>query len=204
MAGERGWGLYWICHVRHSVTLWDENFRRTFLRNCAHLDSGWMYRVYRNQAAVAYSSLFLFFLSLQFSKIKNFRYPFLRECETYKVETWYSLGTHVTNGWVYRVTRIRFLLHIRPFIFFIFFFPILYHLKFSSPFFEIWNLVHMVTMGWCIVYTGIRLLLLIHPLLLHFSFQFSMIENFRHTFLRNCELYKLETWCTWWQWMYRV
>ena len=32
------------------------------------------------------------------------------------------------------------------------------------------------------------------PLFLHLSFQFSNIKNFRHTFLRNGEAYKVETW----------
>ena len=35
-----------------------------------HVDSGWMYRVYQNQAAAAYSSFFVFFL--QYSNIKIF------------------------------------------------------------------------------------------------------------------------------------
>ena len=34
------------------------------------------------------------------------------------------------------------------------------------------------------------------PLFLHFSFQFS-IKNFHHAFLRNCVVYKVETWSTW-------
>ena len=38
-----------------------------------HVDSGQMYRVYQNQAAAAYSSIYLFiFLSLQFSNINFF------------------------------------------------------------------------------------------------------------------------------------
>ena len=95
-------GLYWICLVRlsfcDSVTLLDEKFRHTFLRNCdaykvetwymctpgqwldvscipesmrprrlrlgAHMNGGWMYHVYRNQAAASYLSLYSFmFLS---------------------------------------------------------------------------------------------------------------------------------------------
>ena len=40
------------------------------------------------------------------------------------------------------------------------------------------------------MYIKIRLLLL---LFLHFSFQFSNIKNFHHTFLRNGEAYKVET-----------
>ena len=44
-----------------------------------HMDSRQMYRVYRNQAAAAFSSFFTF-LSLQFSNIKMFRHTFLRNC----------------------------------------------------------------------------------------------------------------------------
>ena len=46
-----------------------------------HMDSGWMYHVYWNQAHP-----FIHF-SLQFSNIKSFRHPFRRNCEDYKVET---------------------------------------------------------------------------------------------------------------------
>ena len=61
-----------------------------------HMDSGWMYRVYRNQAAASYSFLYFFsFLSLQFSNIKIFRHTFLRNCEAYKVDTWYTHGQWV-------------------------------------------------------------------------------------------------------------
>ena len=46
------------------------------------MDSGWMYHVYRNQAAAAYLFLYFFiFLSLQFSNIKIFRHTFLRNYE---------------------------------------------------------------------------------------------------------------------------
>ena len=54
-----------------------------------------MYRVYLNQAAsvcVFISVFFLLFFSLQFSNIKFFCHIFLRNCEAYKVETWYSCG----------------------------------------------------------------------------------------------------------------
>ena len=52
--------------------------------------------IYRNQAAAAYSSLYFFiFLSLQFSNIKMLRHTFLRNCEAYKVETWYTRGQWV-------------------------------------------------------------------------------------------------------------
>ena len=55
-----------------------------------HMDKGLMYCVYQNQTAAAYSFLYFIFLSLQFSNIKIF--TFLRNCEAYKVETWYTRG----------------------------------------------------------------------------------------------------------------
>ena len=89
------------------VTLFSGTVRPRLLRLGAHIDNGWMYRVYRNQAAAAYLSLYFFiFLSLQFSNIKIesdccclfvplflhfssspifdmkiFRHTFLRNCE---------------------------------------------------------------------------------------------------------------------------
>ena len=47
-----------------------------------HVDSGQMYRVYRNQAAAAYLSLYFSnFSFLQFSNIKIFRHTLLTNCE---------------------------------------------------------------------------------------------------------------------------
>ena len=73
-------------------------FGHTFLRNCeASKFETWythrqMYRVYQNQAAAAYLSLYFFiFLSLQFSNIKIF----LKNCEALKVETCYTHGQWV-------------------------------------------------------------------------------------------------------------
>ena len=49
-----------------------ETVRSRRLKLGTHVDSGQMYRVYRNQAAAAYLSLYFFiFLSFQFSNIKN-------------------------------------------------------------------------------------------------------------------------------------
>ena len=57
------------------------------------MDSGQMYRVYQNQAAAAYLSLYFFiFLSLQFWNIKIFPHTFLRNCEAWKVDSWYTRG----------------------------------------------------------------------------------------------------------------
>ena len=55
------------------VTLFSGTMRPRRLKLGAHMDNGWMYRVYQNQAAAAYLFLYFFiFLSLQFSNIKVF------------------------------------------------------------------------------------------------------------------------------------
>ena len=50
------------------------------------------------------------------------------------------------------------------------------------------------------MYTGISCCLLIPLFFTFLSFQFSNIKRFRHTFLRNCEALKVETWYTRGQW----
>ena len=64
------------------VTLFLGTVRPRRLKLGAHMDNGWMYHIYWNQAAAAYLSLYFFiFLSLQFSNIKIFHHTFLRNCE---------------------------------------------------------------------------------------------------------------------------
>ena len=64
------------------VTLFSGTVKPRSLRLGAHMDNGWMYSVYRNQAAAAYLSFYFFiFLTFQFSNIKIFRHIFLRNCE---------------------------------------------------------------------------------------------------------------------------
>ena len=60
-----------------------------------HMDKGLMYCVYQNHTATAYSSLYLIFLSLQFSNIKIFVTLFSGIVRLYKVETWYTCGQWV-------------------------------------------------------------------------------------------------------------
>ena len=68
--------------LKFFVTFFSGTERPRRLKLCTHVDSGQMYRVYQNQAAAVYLSLyFIFFLSLQFSHIKIFRHNFLRNCE---------------------------------------------------------------------------------------------------------------------------
>ena len=55
--------------LKFFVTLFSATVRPRKLKHGTHVDSGQMYRVYRNQAAGIYSSLYFFiFLSLQISK----------------------------------------------------------------------------------------------------------------------------------------
>ena len=64
------------------VTLFSGTVRPRKLKLGTHVGSGKMYRIYRNHAAAAYSSLYFFiFLSHQFSNIEIFRQFSLRNCE---------------------------------------------------------------------------------------------------------------------------
>ena len=80
------------------VTLFSGTVRPRRLKLDTHMDSGWMYCVYWNQAAAAYSSLyFIIFLSLQFSNIKNF-------CHTVRPRR-LKLGSHMDTVQMYCVYR---------------------------------------------------------------------------------------------------
>ena len=64
------------------VTLFSGTVRPRRLKLSTQVDSAQIYRVYQNQTAAAYSSLYSFiFLSLQFSNIEIFHQFFLRNCE---------------------------------------------------------------------------------------------------------------------------
>ena len=68
--------------LKFFVTLFSGTVRPRRLKLGTHVDSEQMYRVYRNQAAAAYLSLYFFiFLSLQISNITIFLHMFLRNCE---------------------------------------------------------------------------------------------------------------------------
>ena len=82
------------------VTLFLGTVRPRRLKLGTHMDSGQMYRVYRNQAAAAYLSLcFFLFLSLQFSALKFFVTLFLGTMRPRRLK----IGTHVDNGQMYHV-----------------------------------------------------------------------------------------------------
>ena len=63
------------------VTFFSGTMRPRRLKLSTHVGNWWIYHVYWNQAAAAYSSLYFFiFLSPQFSNIKIFHHTFLRNC----------------------------------------------------------------------------------------------------------------------------
>ena len=82
------------------VTLFSRTVRPRRLKLGTHVDSGQMYRVYRNQAAAAYLSLyfFIFFLS-SFQILKFFVTPLSGTVRPRRLK----LGTHVDSGWMYHV-----------------------------------------------------------------------------------------------------
>ena len=119
--------------LKFFVTLFSGTVRPRKLKLGTHVDSGQMYRVYWNQAAAAYLSLYFFILLSNFQTLKFFVILFSGTMRPRRLK----LGTHMDSGQMYRVYWNQAGAHIYPFIF--------------------------------------------------HSFQFSNINIFRHTFLRNGE-----------------
>ena len=129
------WSLYFFIflslQLKFFVTLFLGAVRPRRLKLGTHVDSGQMYRVLRNQAAAAYSSLYFFiFLSLHFSNIEIFRHTFL--VELWGLEDWNFVHAW-TVGRCIMYTRIRLLL-IHPFISSFFFLSNFQTLKFFVTF----------------------------------------------------------------------
>ena len=135
-----------------------------------------MYRVYRNQAAPAYLSLyFSFFFLSNFQTLKIFATLFSGTVRSRTMK----LVTHMENGWIYRVYRNHAAALICPFIYLFFFLSNFQTLKI---FFTLFSgtvrprkLVNTWTVGRCIVCTTIMLLLLIYPFISSFFF----LSNFQ-------------------------
>ena len=81
------------------VTLFLGTVRPRRLKLGTHVDSGQMYRVYRNQAAAAYSSLYLFFFLSNFQTLKTFVTLFSGTVRPRRLK----LGTHMASGQMYCV-----------------------------------------------------------------------------------------------------
>ena len=82
------------------VALFSGSVRPVKLKLDTHADIGWMYHVYRNQAATSYLSLIsLFFFLSSVQKLKVFSTLFSGTVRPRK----FKLGTLVDNGWMYHV-----------------------------------------------------------------------------------------------------
>ena len=169
------------------VILFSGTMRPRRLKPCTHVDSGKMYRVYRNQAAAAaYLSLYFFiFLSLQFSNIKIFSVT-VRPRRL-------KLGTHVPVDKCIVYTGIRLLPHIRLFISSFFF---LFNFQTLKLFVTLFSgtvrprrlkLGTQADSGW--MYRVYRNQAAAAFSSLYFFFYLSNFQTliFCHTFLRNCE-----------------
>ena len=85
------------------VALFSGAVRPRRLKLGIHVDNGWMYRVYWNQAAAAaaYSSLYFFFFLSNFQTLQIFVTLFSGTVRPRRLK----LGAHVDNEWMYRVYR---------------------------------------------------------------------------------------------------
>ena len=102
--------------LKFFVTLFSGAVRPRMVKLGTHVDSGQMYRVYWNQAAAAYSTLyFSFFFLSNFQRLKCFVTLF---SETVRPRG-LKLGTHVDNGGCIVCTGIMLLLLFVPSIFFL-------------------------------------------------------------------------------------
>ena len=85
--------------LKFFITFFSGTMRPRSLKISTHVDSGQMYHVYQNQAAV-YSSLYFFiFLSLQFSTLKFFIRLFSGTVRPRRLK----LDTHIDSGQMYLV-----------------------------------------------------------------------------------------------------
>ena len=100
------------------VTFFSGTVMSRRLKLGTHVDSGQMYRVYWNQAAAAYSSLYFFIFFLSNFQTLKFFVTFLSGTVRPR---WLKLGTQVTIRGCIVYTRFRLLLLIHPFIFYFFF-----------------------------------------------------------------------------------
>ena len=97
--------------LKFFVTLFSRTVRPRTLKLGTHVASGQMYRAYRNQAAAAYSSLYLFIFFLSnFQTLKFFVTLFSGTVRPRRLK----LGKHMDSGQMYRVYQAAAL--IRPFI----------------------------------------------------------------------------------------
>ena len=175
------------------VTLFSRTVRPRRLKLGTHVGSGQKYHMYRNQAAAAYFSLYFFiYLSLQFSTLKFFVTLFSGTVRHRRLK----LGTHVDSGQKYHVYRNQAAVAYSSLYFFIFlslqfltlkFFVTLFsgtvrprRLKISTHV-DSGQMYHVYRNLAAVAYSSLYFFIFL-------SLQLSNIKNFRHIFLRNCEV----------------
>ena len=87
--------------LKFFVTLFSRTVRPRRFKLGTHVDSGQMYRVYRNQAAAAYSSLYFIFFLSNFQTLKFFVTILSGTVRPRRLK----LGTNVDSGWMCSVYR---------------------------------------------------------------------------------------------------
>ena len=117
--------------LKFFVTLFSGTVRHRKLKLGTHMDSGQMYRVYRNQAAAAYSSPYFFIFFLSNFQTLNFFVTLLSG--TVRPRR-LRLGTHMDSGWMYYVYQNQAAAAYSSLYFLFFLPPIFKHQKFSLHF----------------------------------------------------------------------
>ena len=179
--------------LKFFVTLFSRTMRPRRLKFGIHIDSGQMHHVYQNQAAAAYSSLYFFiFLSLQFSTLKFLVTLFSWTVRPRKLK----LGTHMDSGQMYHVYQIQVAAAYPSLYFFIFLSLQISNIKIFLTLFSGTVRPRRLKLG-TNVDSGLMYHLYrnqasaaysSHNFTVFLSLQLSNIKNFRHIFLRNCEV----------------
>ena len=156
------------------------------------MGSGQMYHVYWSQAAAPYLSLYFFiFLSLQFSILKFFVTLVSGTVRPRRLK----LGTHVDSGQMYHVYRNQAAAAYSFLYFFIFLSLQFSTLKFFVTLFSGTVRPRRLKIGvhmdsgqmYCVYRNQATAAYMSLYFFIFLSLQFSNIEIFHHTFLRNCE-----------------
>ena len=174
------------------VILFSGTVRPRRLKLVTHMDNQWMYHMYQNQAAAAYSShYFSFFFLSYFQTLKFFITLFSGTVRPRRLK----LATHVDNWWMYRVYRNQAaaaLIH--PFVFLFLFLSNFETLKIFVILFSgivrprRLKLVTHVDNGWIYhVYQNQAAAAYSSLYFFIFLSSFQIFKFFCHTFLRNCE-----------------
>ena len=172
------------------VTLFSGNVRPRKLKLGTHVDSGQMYRVYLNEAAT-YLSLYFFIFLCNFLTLKLF----VNFCSGTVRPRRLKLGTPVDSGQMYGVYRNQAAAAYLSLYFSFFFLSNFQTLKIFLSLFSGTVRPRRLKLGTHVesgqMYHVYQNQAAAASLFLYFfyflSLQFSNVEIFRHTFLRNCE-----------------